>query len=195
MVPRRNGSSETSNRYGGKAPAFSSKFHDDNDDEFVDDEAREKPFESGGGGRAFGTEAPKGIACFSFSPGGGACSYHGGAGLGRERDDDPLPLLVIRVGGLAPVEMMRCVSVEVGPSVVRDATRAFGEGEGELGWGWDARGVDEDNFGFDGPAVDDALVSTVCVAVKIPEITCLGEDEERGALLTGSAAIVLVLLL
>jgi hypothetical protein len=55
--------------------------------------------------------------------------------------------------------------------------------------------VCEDNFGstgFDGPAVDDALVSTVCVTLKIPEITCLDEDEESGALLTGSAAMVLL---
>jgi hypothetical protein len=133
MVPCRNGSSETSNRYGGSAPAFSSMFHDDDDDEFVDDEAREKPFESGGDGRAFGTEAPKGMACFSLNLGGGACSYRGGAGLGRERGDGPPPLLVIRVGDFAPVEMVRCVSVEVGRSVVRDATRAYGEGEGELG--------------------------------------------------------------
>jgi hypothetical protein len=58
--------------------------------------------------------------------------------------------------------------------------------------------VYEDNFGstgFDGPAVDDALISTVCVTLKIPEITCLGEDEERRALSKGGAAIVLVLLL
>ena len=111
MVPRRNGSSETSIRYGGNAPAFSFTFHDDDDEELVDEEAREKPFESGGGGRAFGTEAPKGTACFSLNPGGGARSYRGGAGLGRERGDDTLPLPAVCVGGLAPVEMVRCVSV------------------------------------------------------------------------------------